>query len=150
VRNVHPDRVERTVAAAPDAVFAVVEDAERYPEWLPAIEAVEVKERDAEGRAVLVRVSVRISLPVLSRDLAFTGRVIREPPQQVTLRREAGRSGDEQSVTVTWTVAPEGTGTRVGLELEAAVDAPRLVPLGPVGDMLAKSFADALVRRVDA
>jgi ribosome-associated toxin RatA of RatAB toxin-antitoxin module len=149
VRRVRPDRVERVVAAPPEACFAVVSDIERYPDWLTGVQAIEVRERDDDGQVSLARVRVRLSLPAFSRELAFSGRVEREPPRRLRLRREPSTAASSpETVAMTWTVAPEGGGSRVGLELEAEVDAPRLVPLGPVGDALARSFADALARRL--
>jgi ribosome-associated toxin RatA of RatAB toxin-antitoxin module len=43
-----------TVAAAPERVFAVASDLERYPEFFNDIKEVEVKERDGQGRPTLV------------------------------------------------------------------------------------------------
>ena len=43
------------IEAPPDQCFAVAVDFERYPEWAADIKAVEVLERDAEGRGSLVR-----------------------------------------------------------------------------------------------
>lgn len=44
-----------TIAAAPEACFAIALDFERYPEWAADIKSVEVVERDAEGRGTKVR-----------------------------------------------------------------------------------------------
>lgn len=43
-----------TVAATPEACFAVVADIERYPDWAADIKQVEVHERDGEGRPLEV------------------------------------------------------------------------------------------------
>jgi ribosome-associated toxin RatA of RatAB toxin-antitoxin module len=42
-----------SVAAAPEKVFAVVADLERYPEWAADIKEVAVEERDDQGRPLL-------------------------------------------------------------------------------------------------
>ena len=42
------------VTATPDQCFAVVSDLERYPEWAADIKEVEIKERDEQGRPLLV------------------------------------------------------------------------------------------------
>ena len=42
-----------SVAAAPEKVFAVVADLERYPEWAADIKEVTIDERDDQGRALL-------------------------------------------------------------------------------------------------
>jgi ribosome-associated toxin RatA of RatAB toxin-antitoxin module len=51
--------VERTaeamvIAGSPERCFAVVTDVERYPEWVADLKDVEVLERDASGRALVV------------------------------------------------------------------------------------------------
>jgi ribosome-associated toxin RatA of RatAB toxin-antitoxin module len=43
-----------SVAATPERCFDVVSDLERYPEWAADIKEIEVKERDDEGRPLLV------------------------------------------------------------------------------------------------
>lgn len=43
-----------TVSATPERCFAVVDDIERYPEWIAGIKEVTVHERDDEGRPSLV------------------------------------------------------------------------------------------------
>ncbi len=42
------------ISGSPERCFAVVTDLERYPEWVAGLKQVEVRERDAEGRASLV------------------------------------------------------------------------------------------------
>jgi ribosome-associated toxin RatA of RatAB toxin-antitoxin module len=44
-----------TIAASPERLFEVVTDFERYTDWARDLKAVEVVERDEEGRAVEVR-----------------------------------------------------------------------------------------------
>lgn len=44
-----------SIAASPEACFAVAIDFEDYPKWAADIKSVEVLERDAEGRGTRVR-----------------------------------------------------------------------------------------------
>lgn len=44
-----------TIAATPEACFAIALDFERYPEWAGDIKSVEVVERDDQGRGTKVR-----------------------------------------------------------------------------------------------
>lgn len=44
-----------TIAASPEACFAIALDFERYPEWAADIKSVEILDRDAEGRGTRVR-----------------------------------------------------------------------------------------------
>ena len=47
-------RQEATIAAAPEELWAVLVDFERYPSWARDLKHVEVLERDDEGRGVEV------------------------------------------------------------------------------------------------
>jgi len=47
-------RQEATIAAAPEELWAVLVDFERYPSWARDLKHVEVLERDEEGRGVEV------------------------------------------------------------------------------------------------
>ncbi|HEY5304577.1 MAG TPA: SRPBCC family protein [Acidimicrobiales bacterium] len=42
------------VAAAPSAVYSVIVDFDRYPEWVSELKSIDVVERDAAGRALEV------------------------------------------------------------------------------------------------
>jgi ribosome-associated toxin RatA of RatAB toxin-antitoxin module len=148
VKRLEPDPVQRVVAAATADVFAVVEDVERYPEWMTGVQGVDVHERGPDGRVSVARVHMELPIPLIKGGFAFTGAIDRTPPSRVTLRRKASREGDEQALTVDWRLEPEGSGTRVRLELDAVVDVPRFAPIGGPAESLAKGFADALVERV--
>lgn len=50
-----PTRSTTVIAAPPADVFAVIADVERYPEWIDQLKAVEVLDRDGEGRASRAR-----------------------------------------------------------------------------------------------
>jgi ribosome-associated toxin RatA of RatAB toxin-antitoxin module len=45
---------QMSVAAPPERCFDVAADLEHYPEWAADIKEIEIKERDAQGRAQLV------------------------------------------------------------------------------------------------
>jgi ribosome-associated toxin RatA of RatAB toxin-antitoxin module len=148
VKRLEPDPVERVVSAAPADVYAVVEDVETYPEWMTGVQGVDVHERGPDGRVSVARIHMELPIPVVKGGFAFTGAVDRTPPSRVTLRRKPSREGDEQALTVDWRLEPEGSGTRVRLEMDATVDVPRFAPLGGPADSMARGFADALVERV--
>jgi carbon monoxide dehydrogenase subunit G len=96
----------------------------------------------------VARIHMELPIPVIKGGFAFTGAIDRTPPSRVTLRRKPSREADEQALTVDWRLSPEGSGTRVRLEMDATVDVPRFAPLGGPADSMAKGFADALVERV--
>jgi ribosome-associated toxin RatA of RatAB toxin-antitoxin module len=98
---------------APAAVcFELVCDTPRTPEWHEAIAAVEVLERDSDGRTSLVRTSIDATVTQIQLDLRCTyeqGRVLH-------MRRE---SGDLKDLTATWVFEDLGDGcTRAGFRTE--------------------------------
>ncbi|HEY2636769.1 MAG TPA: SRPBCC family protein, partial [Solirubrobacteraceae bacterium] len=60
MKALRPDPVTRDVAAPVERCFTELEDVERYPDWLTGVEAIEVAERDAAGRVIVARVTVRL------------------------------------------------------------------------------------------
>ncbi len=56
------------MAASPDRIFEIVTDFASYPDWAADLKEVEVKERDAEGRAV----SVRFRAAAFGRSTTYT------------------------------------------------------------------------------
>lgn len=148
MKRLEPDPVERVVAAAPADVYAVVDDVEAYPEWMTGVQSVDVHERGPDGRVSVARIQMELPIPVVKGAFGFTGAIDRTPASRVTLRRKPSKAGDEQALTVDWHLSPEGSGTRVRLEMEATVDVPRFAPLGGPADSMAEGFADALVERV--
>lgn len=67
------DRVSDSidVKASTEDIFEVAIDFERYPEWNPQIKAVEVRERDDEGRAVEVWYEVDARIKVVKYVLGY-------------------------------------------------------------------------------
>ncbi len=59
------------VKASPGDIFEVAIDFERYPEWNPQIKAVEIRERDDEGRAVEVWYEVDARIKVVKYVLGY-------------------------------------------------------------------------------
>ncbi|MGW9440284.1 SRPBCC family protein [Streptomyces sp. NPDC055607] len=99
------------LAAPPDRVYAVLERAEDYPRWWPQVREV-VPHDETSGTA-----RFRSLLPY---DLVVTVRALRRDPAARIL--EVGLGGDLEG-RARWTLAPEGTGTRVLYEQEVEVRA---------------------------
>ncbi|MYV70866.1 SRPBCC family protein [Streptomyces sp. WAC08241] len=99
------------LAAPPDRVYAVLERAEDYPRWWPQVREV-VPHDETSGTA-----RFRSLLPY---DLVVTVRALRRDPAARVL--EVGLGGDLEG-RARWTLAPEGTGTRVLYEQEVEVRA---------------------------
>jgi Polyketide cyclase / dehydrase and lipid transport len=113
-----------TVGVAPERVYAVAVDFERYPDWARDVKHVAVLERDADGRGT--RVEYRVAglgqsiRYVLAYDYAeapgaFSWRL----EEADKLRRLDGRYGFEA----------EGAGTRVAYDLaiDVAIPLPGLI-----------------------
>ncbi|MEU8620370.1 SRPBCC family protein [Streptomyces sp. NPDC048623] len=109
------------LAAAPDAVYAVLERAEEYPRWWPQVrEVVPLDERTGTAR-------FRSLLPY---DLVVTAEARRQDPAARVL--EIGMSGDLDG-WARWTLTAEGTGTRAVYEQEVEVRSPLMRALAVPG-----------------
>lgn len=69
-------RAERTVRvdAPPEACWAVLADFERWPDWQPAVERVEVVERDERSALVAFEADAKV------RRLRYRARYLLDPP----------------------------------------------------------------------
>jgi ribosome-associated toxin RatA of RatAB toxin-antitoxin module len=124
-------RGERSIeiGASPEAVFAVASDLERYPEWQDFLNRVEVRERDADGRATLVEADAKVT------QLKILLRATREEPRRVAWRSE---KGDLKALSGAFDLAEAGPGrTRAtfGLEVDPGFKLGLLLK-GPVADSL--------------
>jgi hypothetical protein len=136
-------RASVTFPAPAPAALALLLDAEGYQRWYPeGVRSVRALERDAAGAPRRVAAVLHVSQGPLQRDLALTLRVEQPDERTVLLVREPHGPSDRERFTVTWLVADGG----LSLSLEALLDVPRLLPLGGVGDSLARGFAAAAAR----
>ena len=123
------------IAASREAVFAVASDLERYPEWQDFLQRVSVQERDAAGRATLVRAEADAKVTALKIVLRAT----RQEPTRVAWRSEGG---DVKAISGAFDLAEAGPGrTRATFALE--VD-----PGFKLGLLLKGAVADRLRARV--
>ncbi|MFH8982639.1 SRPBCC family protein [Streptomyces varsoviensis] len=114
-------RSDWLVAAAPDAVYALLARAEDYPRWWPQVR--EVRPLDERGGTARFR-------SFLPYDLVVTARERRRDPVARVL--EAGMSGDLCG-WARWTVTARGAGSRVRFEQEVRVAKPLMRRLALVG-----------------
>lgn len=56
------------IDATAEELMAIVTDLEAYPDWLPDVKAVEVLERDAEGRPIAATMTVDVTI----REVTYT------------------------------------------------------------------------------
>lgn len=123
-----------------------------YPRWAGEVvrEAI-VLARDEAGQPLRVEATLRVQLGPLPLDLELTLAISSERAESVTLTRLPNDPGDEERFVAVWRL-DEGPArrTRIGLSIEASIDVPRLVPLGDLGDKLARRLADAAAAAADA
>lgn len=114
---------EIIIAAPPRRVYELARDIERFPEFLPNVESVVIKER-AGNRTVSEWVGL---VPEFRRTIRW---VEEEVWQEEALRGEFRcLSGDWDRYQGTWVFAPEGDDTRVLLDISYDYNVPLIGPL---------------------
>lgn len=138
-------------AAAPiDTCFDRLADVEGYSSWHPAgVKRAQVLERDADGAPT--KISTTFILQRLQRDFTLEMAVGLERPRLIELRRLPKKPGDPEQVILTWRLTERGADrTSITLELNAKLDLPRFLPIGGVGETIARGFVDAAVASLAA
>ncbi len=130
------------VSAPPERCVALLAAIEAYPSWYPdGVREVETLERNADGQPTKVRTKLHVAVAGISRDFNLTMSVAIEPEGRVALKKlKAGAS--DPPFDVIWHVS-EHDGTMIEIELDTALPVPRFVPVGGVGDSIARSFVSA-------
>jgi ribosome-associated toxin RatA of RatAB toxin-antitoxin module len=137
-----------SVAAGVERCFELLAAVDRYPNWYPeVVRSVEVVERDPDGRPTKARASLHVAQGPLVRDFALLLSVQTEPFRVVRLTRIPHEPSDPERFQVAWSLG-EGPETRIGLELSANLSVPRFVPVGAIGDGLARGFVASAVREL--
>jgi hypothetical protein len=132
-----------TVVSAPVGrcveLLAAIDD---YPVWYPdGVREVETLERDPRGQPTRVRTLLHVEVAGFDRDFNLTMSVQADPEGRVALTKVKADSSDPP-FDVVWRLS-EHDGTLIELDLDTALPLPRLVPLGGVGDSIARSFVSA-------
>jgi hypothetical protein len=130
------------VAAPLERCIALLAAIDGYPDWYPdGVREVEVLEQDDGGQPTRVRTVLHVEVAGFSRDFNLTMAVKVDPKGRVALTKVKADSSDPP-FDVTWHVG-EDDGTMIELELDTALPVPRLMPLGGVGDSVARAFVSA-------
>ena len=128
--------------------MALLEDIDRYPAWHPdVVKQAEVLERDAQGHPTKARCKLHVERGPLMRDFDLIMSVHVDPSGTIKLRRIPHEATDPERFDVTWRVGGAPS-TRIGVDLAAQLNVPRLVPLGGVGDALAQGLVSAASREL--
>jgi hypothetical protein len=142
VRELHA-RASADTAASVEAATALLRDVEGYPRWYPeGVRTVQALERGADATASRVRATLHLAQGPLQRDFQLTLAVSEPGGGVIVLERERHSPSDPERLAVTWRVQ-EG---QISLILDAVLDVPRLLPLGGLGESLARGFVAAAAR----
>jgi ribosome-associated toxin RatA of RatAB toxin-antitoxin module len=127
--------------------FAVLADVDEYPEWYPeVVQDVDVLEREPDGLARRARTRLHLSWGPVVKDFDLVLGIVAQPVTMVSLARVSD-APTANTFAATWRLR-ESSVTEVAIELRAALDVPRFMPLGGIGDAIAQGFVDAAVRRL--
>jgi ribosome-associated toxin RatA of RatAB toxin-antitoxin module len=128
-----------TVAAGVDDTFALLAAVDAYPSWNgELVPAVEVRERDADGRATVVRMQLHVSQSPIGKDFAFTAAVEAQAPGSVRLV-SVDDPAERDRIGLIWSLA-EAQPQRTRVDLRFHCETPRLPGFFPVfglGDQIA-------------
>ncbi len=131
------------VATSPQQMFDLINDVERYPDFVPACTAARVIERDADE----LHAELTVGAGLLK--MTFSTRNRLHPPERIEMRLE---SGPLKSLNGRWNLTPvtagDVTGCRVELDLTFETQGGlAAMTLTPVIERLAGSLVDAFVGR---
>lgn len=97
-----------------DAVWAIVQDVERWPQWQGTLGALRALEHDGEGRATVCEMQMDAGITQIKMKLGCGY----EPPTRMSFQR---LSGDLSSLAGSWQLEGLGDGrTRATYELEVS------------------------------
>ena len=116
-----------TVEASVEAVYAVIADVERYPDWHPFFATVDVEHRDGEDRVRGARCTHPTPVATLTTEITFAY----DPGTEVRARRDSGDMKDldgrflvaaKDGVTVVTHKLLVDPGMKLGLLLRGPVE----------------------------
>jgi hypothetical protein len=138
---------EQVIRAPLANCYVLLADPDGYPRWHPdLVRSVEVLERGDDGQPTRARAQLRVSRGPLSHDFDVVLAVLLAPLRTVTLTRLPHERRDREQFQMSWHLEPEASVTRIRLALDATLSIPRLVPVGGIGNELAREFVAAAER----
>ncbi len=139
---------KRTVGHAPEKMFALIADVERYPQFLPLCEALVVRSRkERDGQTMLVA-DMTVGYKAIRE--TFTSQVHLKPDEQVIDVKYV--DGPFRYLTNVWRFEPDGAGgTIVHFFIDYEFKSRLLgAVMGTMFDRAFRMFADAFEKRADA
>jgi len=146
IRKLH-GTASADVPAPLDECFAVLEAVDQYPAWYPeVVRDAEVLGRGPGGQPNRVRAKLHVKRGPVAKDFDLVLAVESDRPGTVKLSRVAN-DRSEQRFDVTWRLR-DGVATHIELDLYAELRVSRFVPLGGIGNSIAKGFITAAGKAV--
>ena len=126
--------------------FALLASIDRYPVWFEVVRAVEILEREPDGRARLVRVELHVPRSPFGTDFELVVVVEAQRPEAMQLTKLPDGPADADRLELTWRLSENGS-TQIEFEFDAAVSfVPGYLPVGGAGDVIAEAILDAATR----
>jgi carbon monoxide dehydrogenase subunit G len=125
------------IDAGRDRCFELAADAERYPDWHPVIDSLEVLERDGQDRTATARLVVDASVSTVTVEVEFSY----EEPELVECRRTSGDLNEMWTRFRLVELEPE----RTRLDYSTGLDPGRMLSMmarGPVLDKVRRKLVD--------
>jgi ribosome-associated toxin RatA of RatAB toxin-antitoxin module len=131
------------VPVSPQRMFELINDVERYPQFVPGCHAAEVLERQEN----LLRARLTVGSGALHTSFVTRNRL--EPHRTIQMDLE---EGPFRSLTGRWTLTPLGAGELTGCNVELVLRFEMKggltgLALGPLVERMAASLVDAFVIR---
>lgn len=142
-------RTVKRVPFAPDQMFAVVADVERYPEFLPLCEGLAIKQR-AQRDGGVTDLTAAMTVGYKSITERFTTHVMLDPQARKIVVRHA--DGPFSHLQNDWSFADApGGGTDVHFAIDYAFRSPMLgLIVGAAFDTAVRSYTEAFEARARA
>jgi ribosome-associated toxin RatA of RatAB toxin-antitoxin module len=132
------------ISAPPDAVYAVVKDVERFPDFMPDVQRITVLERSPDGlRQVVAWVGL---VPAIRLTVKWTEEDLWDDTERTCRFRQV--KGDFTEYEGIWRLVPEGEGTRFESELHYELEIPTVGPL--IKGLVRKIMTDNVDRLQEA
>jgi ribosome-associated toxin RatA of RatAB toxin-antitoxin module len=142
------------VRADQAACFALLAAVDRYDDWNPdLVRELEVLSHDKQGRPERLNAVLHVKQSPIAKDFELTVAVRTDPSHTVHISRLPNEPTDEEALELVWRIEGDGGGDQARLEVrfEAQVSfLPRFLPVGGVGDMIARALMSSAVKALQA
>ena len=123
--------------------FARLASIDRYPAWFEVVRAVEILERERDGRPRLVRVELHVPQSPFGTHFELVVVVQAERPGAMQFTKVPNGPADPDRLELTWRLTENGS-TQIEFEFDAAVSfVPGYLPVGSAGDAIAEAILGA-------